>query len=176
MRQKWSFNSVGGTDSSDAPYDLSRSALRARYGARVIDGSAPHSAADSMAGLSPVGMSGGRTDNSTWNSWFGSTPAPSTVPTPAIAAAERSSLFNPAIPFVQMGQLKTREDYTASALDSATKWFDSQGLPIPKAGPTRPRQNGDNFTSRYGTGKFSFSYEPKLRALGLADEGDDWGF
>lgn len=71
---------------------------------------------------------------------------------------------------------RTPVEYADYAQRSAERWFYLQGLPIPKAGPARPRQNGDNFTSRYGTGKFSFSYEPKLRALGLADEGDDWGF
>lgn len=142
-----------------------------------------------MAGLSPVGVSGGRTDNSTWNSWF-LTSLPTATPDAASMAsiAEQSSLFNPGIPFVPMGDRpKTGADYTASALDGAIKWFDKQGLPVPQAAP---RHHGDSFSSRFGSGsvssvgdyrsklagKFSFDYEPKLRALGLTDEGDDWPF
>lgn len=102
--------------------------------------------------------------------------------------AEKSSLFNPEIPFVPMGDRpKTGEAYTASALDSSTKWFDAQGIPTPHA---RPRQYGDNFTSKFGTGSVSSigkfrsklaheyipQYELKLHMLGLADEGDDWPF
>lgn len=188
MRTKYSFG-AGGFDSSDPPYKPSRAALRDRYGARSIDASAPHSPADTMAGLSPVGVSGGRTDNSTWNSWFAGA-LPTATPDAASMAsiAEQSSLFNPGIPFVPMGDRpKTGADYTASALEGATKWFDKQGLPVPQAAP---RHYGDNFSSKFGSGsvssigdyrsklagKFSFDYEPKLRALGLTDEGDDWPF
>lgn len=102
--------------------------------------------------------------------------------------AEQSSLFNPGIPFIPMGDRpKTGADYTASALEGATKWFDKQGLPVPQAAP---RHYGDSFSSKFGSGSVSSvgkfrsklaheyipQYELKLHMLGLTDEGDDWPF
>ncbi len=170
-RFRYAFGSAGGEYGGKSPedYQLSRSAQRARYGSRAIDASAPQAANDTMAGLSPVGVMGGRTPNSTWNSWFNSGVTASAPPASGAMSAQRgSSLFDQSVPFVP----KTRDDYMKTAFESATKWFDAQGIPIPQAGP---RKSGDNFTSQYGAGSVRFGYEPKLKALGMFDSEDEWG-
>lgn len=186
MATKWTFSNrvsnrrmrdeemaTGSIDpTGEAPYTQSRAALRDRYGSRQIDASAPHSPRDTMQGASPVGVSGGRTASSTWNTFFRPTLAP-VGPTDAKAMADLStgsSLFDPSVPFT--AATPTAMFNTAKAEHEA--WFDRTGNQLPTS---QPRRVGDHFMSRFGSGTVGAGFEDvsrKLKMLGMADDEFDF--
>lgn len=155
----------------DAPYKLSRAAMRNAYGTRSIDASAPHSPRDTM-GTSPVGVSGGRTASSTWNTFFRPTLAP-VGPTDAKAMADLSSgssLFDPKVPFTAA----TPSAMFGSAIAEHEAWFDRAGIPIPS---NSSRRVGDHFMSKFGSGTVGQGFEDvsrKLKMLGMASDEFDF--
>lgn len=192
--QQWSFararkRSLSAMESPDgetidptgaASYKLSRSALRERYGARAIDATAPHSAADTMGNVGIETDPGGMLSTQAgWDKWF-KKPAPrppATAPMPSVATLAPATAMNPAdlAPFAEKPPGSPVE-YVDHAQRATERWFNANGVPIPRTGP---RNYGDRFTSRYGSGsvssigdfrsklagKYSPDYERKLRNL-----------
>jgi hypothetical protein len=154
-----------------APYQLSRAAMRNRYGTRRIDASAPQ-AANSMSVPTP-GISGSRTPDSTWGAFFRNRPslAPS-GPADATGMASSvagSSLFDPKTPFKPMAST-TPDSLFKSAIADNERWFDARGEAFQPT--SRARRPGDRFTSRYGSGSVGLSVdaERKLAMLGVDED------
>lgn len=155
-----------------APYELSRSAMRSRYGSRRIDATATPSPRN--AGATP-GVMGGFTDQGAWDAFFhkGRPSLAPTTPVDATGMAEtQSSMFNPRVPFVPMKN--TPDSLFSSAVKEHEAWFDAQGMSIPSPSGPRLARSGDRFSSKYGTGSvtngLSVDASRKLALLGVDDD------
>lgn len=166
---------------NDAPYDMSRSALRKKFGARKIDGSAPPSARNSNTLAAGVGAMGGRTSDRNWTGFFRPV-TPDTgmfsAGTMGATAPQVAPLFSgvPVHDQVPGPQPATQTmastpplqappvDYLKAAHERSTQFWNAQGKSIGAPAPGAV-QAGTSFRNKFGTGSVSTASEVALRRM-----------
>lgn len=170
----------------EPPYQLSRSSLRKKFGARAIDASAPPSSRNSSTTAAGVGAMGGRTPDRNWTSFFRPvTPDTSMFSAGTMGATGASPLGGTAnvahiiegVP-VQDSAPQTATptmastpplqsapvDYLKAAHQRSTEWKNAQGGAIapPMAGQV---QSGTSFRNKFGRGSIVSGSDYRLSRM-----------